>query len=233
MGRFTITCRPELPPVPLLARTSGPSNPDTELGPTYTHLHLHNLVGCSWHAVFWSPQFPFPVQVGESPLGSAPGLAPSPGSRMRPNTPRTPTSIPAVFLCPLCQRAELRPTALSHRSSLTVAPGRGAAPLPYPGPKLGQPQGSIGGSRVGAAAPCRALVGPNLSCFSTAPQWNKAAGTLTNTTPGLPHSWVTQQPCLRGLEYPGYSGEQDLGTGMVGKVNAFFLAGIDKQALTG
>ena len=32
------TCTPELPPVPLLARTSGPSNPGTELGPTYTHL---------------------------------------------------------------------------------------------------------------------------------------------------------------------------------------------------
>ena len=140
------------------APVAHPSLAQSWAPPTLTFLGLHSLVCCSWRAVFFSPQFLFPVQMGEGQLGSAPGWAPSPGSSVRPSTPRTPTSIPAVSLCPLCQTAELRPTALSHRSSLTVAPGRGAAPLPYPGPWLGQPQGSSRGSLLGAPTPHRALL---------------------------------------------------------------------------
>ena len=53
------------------------------------------------------------------------------------------------------------------------------------------------------------------------------------TTTGLPHHWVTQQPCFRGLECPSSGGEQDLGLRSAGKMTAFFLDGIDKQALAG
>lgn len=47
---------------------------------------------------------------------------------------------------------------MSHRSSLSVAPGRGAAPLPSPGPRLGQLRAAAGipaGSRCSSQSPGR------------------------------------------------------------------------------
>lgn len=79
----------------------------------------------------------------------------------------------------------------------------------------------------------RAGQGRCRSALPPAPQCNKAAGMLMDTTRGLPQHWVTQQPCLMGPERPSSSAEPALGTGSAGKVTAFFLAGIDKRALAG
>lgn len=68
------TCRPELPRVLQLARTSGPPNPGTELGPTYTHLPPSAQPRPLPVAAAPSSHLPFPAQARESQLGSGPAL---------------------------------------------------------------------------------------------------------------------------------------------------------------
>lgn len=73
------TCRPQLPPVLLLACTGGPSNPGTELGPTYAHLSLSAApcpISLEWKC--WSDATPLPCTSGREPVRVNPRLGPVP-----------------------------------------------------------------------------------------------------------------------------------------------------------
>lgn len=78
-SQATPTCRPLLPPVLLLPRTGGPSNPGTELGPTSTHLSLSAapcLTSLEWKC--WSDATPLPCASGREPVKVNPRLGPVP-----------------------------------------------------------------------------------------------------------------------------------------------------------
>ena len=73
------TCRPRLPPVPLLARTGDRSNPGAELGPTYAHLSPSAApcpISLEWKR--WSDATPLPCASGREPVRVNPRLGPVP-----------------------------------------------------------------------------------------------------------------------------------------------------------
>ena len=146
---------------------AGPTQAQSWGPPTLTFLRLQLLVRFHWSGSVGAMQLLFPAQVGESQLGSTPGLAPSPGSRTRPNTLRTPTSTSGVFLC-LCQTTDLRTRALpsphqpeSSSRWRSCSPPRDPSSVGLPSlrtlRRTSQPQGGSRGSWMGAAVPRRSL----------------------------------------------------------------------------
>lgn len=151
----------------MLALVAHPTRAQSWGPPTLTFLCLQLLVRFHWSGSVGAMQLLFPAQVGESQLGSTPGLALSPGSRTRLKALRTPTSNPGVFLC-LRQTTDLRTTALpSPHQPESSSRQRSCSPLQHPSlvgllslrtlHRTSQPQGGSWGSQMEAAAPCRSL----------------------------------------------------------------------------
>lgn len=160
------TCRPQLPPVPLLARAGGPSNPGPELGPTYAHLSLSAApcpISPEWKC--WSDATPLPCTSVRAPVRVNPRLGPIP--REQDETKHAEDSHQHPWCC-LRQTTDLRATALlslhqpessSRQRSCSPPwdPSSARPPSPRTLHRTSQPQGGSWGSWTGAAGPRRSL----------------------------------------------------------------------------